>query len=85
MIVHAKSSSTVIIIFIAIAFVSSLAWHLLPSRFIWISHIGSVLTATGISFFLASSHMTNSDLMWIAAASFCVSLSVGYVYRKIKK
>lgn len=72
-----------VLITLAIALISSLAWHIFLSRYSWVAHVASVATAIGLSSWLASSHMTKSDLVWIAVTSFLVSLIVGYGYRNL--
>lgn len=74
-----------LIILIGISLVSALGWSCLPNRYRLISIACSTVTAVGLMWLLASSHMRNSDLLMISVIAFAISVLVNYFMNKLNK
>jgi uncharacterized membrane protein len=63
---------------------SALAWHILPRRFRILSLAGSTFTTTGLTWLVASSHMTTIDLATVLILALIVSWFISYVLEKFQ-
>ena len=74
-----------IIIVIAISFISALGWYFVPLKYRSLIIVGSILTTDAVVYSIGSSHMTNKDVLIVSLIAGIVSVVVMLFLDKIVK